>query len=686
MVCNVNEYKTPVTQCRVVSLSKLTAFTCRVLITSLKLSILRLSSPWGQVLLPEVFPNLTDGSRRRNQEQRKAEEKLRERWSKQQTAIPNQAGTECLIGAFAGFLQLVSFVAARFRSDSSLTGAVWPEILALQFVFVLPVGRLSCSMNHLPRIFAQRKQSKSMSKSRQTLAPSPWPKLDRKNASKNIVYTPSSSLPSSSSSSSSTTSTSTAPRTRSLDPNHSSDRSFRIRGNADQLEQVLEGLGISGPDAFEIPKEAWEAYKSSSDPVRQPKCLFDDDVTEATQSEEFKVEDVFEKHLHPARTSNSTMSIGIKGDRPPLLSPPPAMSLHGTGIDMACSTWDLVKGLAPEDDGGSDLYPPVRGDSSEDEADDDIESHGQHLESSKFKRSESYSFTSSHEDDSSSTTTDNSPSMRILQVIPGDWQKGRLIGKGSFGTVYEGISGNGTFFAIKEVSLHEQGSQGRESILSLQKEIELLSRLKHENIVQYLGTEMDNTNLYIFLELATKGSLSSLQPTYTFKDSVVAAYTRQILLGLNVLFRDIKCANILVDSTGAVKLADFGLAKQVADFNDIKSSRGTALWMAPEVVNLANQGYGSAADIWSLGCTVLEMSTGKLPYHPFDAYQALYRIGRGELPPVPETLSSDLRDFILKCLQVNPYDRPSAEELLYHSFLKRRLESPGFAIGSWGGR
>ncbi|XP_075492644.1 mitogen-activated protein kinase kinase kinase 1-like [Primulina tabacum] len=147
------------------------------------------------------------------------------------------------------------------------------------------------------------------------------------------------------------------------------------------------------------------------------------------------------------------------------------------------------------------------------------------------------------------------------------WQKGDFLGSGSFGTVYEGFTDDGVFFAVKEVSLLDNGSQGQQSLYQLEQEISLLSQFQHENIVRYLGTDKDDAKLYIFLELVTKGSLAKLYQKYRLRDSQVSAYTRQILSGLNylhcrnVVHRDIKCANILVDVSGFVKLADFGLAK-----------------------------------------------------------------------------------------------------------------------------
>ncbi|KAI3770300.1 hypothetical protein L6452_01428 [Arctium lappa] len=255
-----------------------------------------------------------------------------------------------------------------------------------------------------------------------------------------------------------------------------------------------------------------------------------------------------------------------------------------------------------------------------------------------------------------------------------NWQKGGLLGSGSMGPVYEGFNEQGFFFAVKEVSSIDQGSQ---IIAQLEQEISILSQFHHENIVRYLGTDMGDGKLYIFLELVTKGSLARLYQRYELRDSQVSFYTKQILSGLNylheqsVVHRDIKCANILVDASGSVKLADFGLHK--AKTNDTyKSFKGTAYWMAPEVVNNRTiNGYGLASDIWSLGCTVLEMLTHKIPYSHLEVMPALFRIGRGIPPPIPETLSAEARDFILKCLQANPNDRPTAAQLLDHPFLTR---------------
>ncbi|XP_040378979.1 mitogen-activated protein kinase kinase kinase 1-like [Oryza brachyantha] len=240
----------------------------------------------------------------------------------------------------------------------------------------------------------------------------------------------------------------------------------------------------------------------------------------------------------------------------------------------------------------------------------------------------------------------------------------------------------GVFFAVKEVYLHDQGSYGdaQHCILQLQQEIALLSRLDHSNIVQYYGTDKEDSKLYVFLELVSQGSLASLYQKYRLRNSHVSRYTRQILDGLcylhdrNIVHRDVKCANILVHANGSVKLADFGLAKEIGKFTALKSCQGSVYWMAPEVVS-HKKTYGTPADIWSLGCTVLEMLTREHPYPNLEWTQALFKIGREEPPDNPEYLSKEARDFISQCLRLNPDDRPYASKLLDHPFVNRSIRS-----------
>ncbi|KAL0909010.1 hypothetical protein M5K25_023531 [Dendrobium thyrsiflorum] len=281
-------------------------------------------------------------------------------------------------------------------------------------------------------------------------------------------------------------------------------------------------------------------------------------------------------------------------------------------------------------------------------------------------------------DDSSTSTTEFVISQnRRFKKKNRSWIRGSRLGSGSFGTVYEGISDDGTFIAVKEVSLLGTGNNAQQCILQLEQEIALFSQLEHENIVQYYGSDKEESNLFIFLELVTQGSIASLYRKYHLRDTQVSSYTRQILNGLNylherdVVHRDIKCANILVHANGSIKLADFGLAKEISKFNDLKSCEESVYWMAPEVVH-PKKTYGRAADIWSLGCTVLEMLTRQIPYPNVEWQHALFRIGRGNPPNIPSYLSSDAQDFIGRCVQVDPNARPTAAQLLAHPFVTRR--------------
>ncbi|XP_057800068.1 mitogen-activated protein kinase kinase kinase YODA-like [Salvia miltiorrhiza] len=276
--------------------------------------------------------------------------------------------------------------------------------------------------------------------------------------------------------------------------------------------------------------------------------------------------------------------------------------------------------------------------------------------------------------------TDNPPS-------PGSrWKKGRLLGRGTFGHVYLGFnSESGEMCAMKEVTLFSDDAKSRESAQQLGQEIALLSRLHHPNIVQYYGSETVDDKLYIYLEFVSGGSIYKILQEYgQLGEAAIRSYTQQILSGLaylhgkNTIHRDIKGANILVDPNGRVKLADFGMAKHITGQSCPLSFKGSPYWMAPEVIKNTS-GCNLAVDIWSLGCTVLEMATTKPPWSQYEGVAAMFKIGNSkELPEIPNHLSEEGRSFVRQCLQRNPSHRPTAAQLLDHPFVKNSvsLERP----------
>ncbi|CAI0466246.1 unnamed protein product [Linum tenue] len=263
------------------------------------------------------------------------------------------------------------------------------------------------------------------------------------------------------------------------------------------------------------------------------------------------------------------------------------------------------------------------------------------------------------------------------------WRKGELIGCGAFGRVYMGMNlDSGELLAVKQVLIAANSASKEKAqahVRELEEEVKLLKNLSHPNIVRYLGTVREDDSLNILLEFVPGGSISSLLGKFgSFPESVIRMYTKQLLLGLaylhsnGIMHRDIKGANILVDNKGCIKLADFGASKKVvelATMNCAKSMKGTPYWMAPEVI--LQTGHSFSADIWSVGCTVIEMATGKPPWsQQYQEVAALFHIGTTKShPPIPEHLSAQAKDFLLKCLQ--KYVLLSFSSLLYmqHPFV-----------------
>lgn len=156
---------------------------------------------------------------------------------------------------------------------------------------------------------------------------------------------------------------------------------------------------------------------------------------------------------------------------------------------------------------------------------------------------------------------------------------------------------------------------------------------------------------------------------------MIRQYTSQILEGLeylhthNIVHRDIKCANILIGKKNICKLTDFGGSKMIKEgISVITSIQGTANWMAPEVI----MGLGSSrfSDIWSLGCTVLEMFQGEPPYNDkkdLEVFNCICK--KKELPKIPEDMSDSLKDFVKNCLHFEQNKRLNVYELKNHPFI-----------------
>lgn len=292
------------------------------------------------------------------------------------------------------------------------------------------------------------------------------------------------------------------------------------------------------------------------------------------------------------------------------------------------------------------------------------------------------------------------------------WQQGQFIGGGTFGSVYAAINLDSNYLmAVKEIRL--QDPQLIPKIAQqIRDEMGVLEVLDHPNIVSYHGIEVHRDKVYMFMEYCAGGSLAGLLEHGRVEDeTVIMVYALQLLEGLaylhqaGIVHRDIKPENILLDHNGIIKYVDFGAAKVIARqgktavpmdaFNmggrrkslvpkdaqnthqrkNQQTMTGTPMYMSPEVIRgdagnaVHRQG---AVDIWSLGCVILEMATGRRPWSSMDnEWAIMYNIAQGNQPSLPskDQLSELGIDFVRRCFECDQLKRPTAAELLQHEWI-----------------
>uniref|UniRef100_M4E3Y0 Protein kinase domain-containing protein n=1 Tax=Brassica campestris TaxID=3711 RepID=M4E3Y0_BRACM len=265
-----------------------------------------------------------------------------------------------------------------------------------------------------------------------------------------------------------------------------------------------------------------------------------------------------------------------------------------------------------------------------------------------------------------------------------DYKLHEEIGDGVSATVYRALCiPLNEVVAIKVLDLEKCNND----LDGIRREVQTMSLISHPNVLQAHCSFTARHQLWVVMPYMAAGScLHIIKSSYQdgFEEPVIATLLRETLRALVYLHahghihRDVKAGNILLDSSGTVKLADFGVSACMFDTGDRQRSRntfvGTPCWMAPEVMQQLH-GYDFKADVWSFGITALELAHGHAPFSKYPPMKVLLMTLQNAPPGLDyerdKRFSKAFKEMVGICLVKDPKKRPTSEKLLKHPFFKQ---------------
>jgi len=279
------------------------------------------------------------------------------------------------------------------------------------------------------------------------------------------------------------------------------------------------------------------------------------------------------------------------------------------------------------------------------------------------------------------TTLTNTPSKKEKKSIKENYDFGDELGRGGFSVVKKAVrKDNGEVYAVKII----EKNQSEEELALLQREIDIMQKLDHKNIISLKEVYDEQETIYLVMELVQGGELfDQIVSRGTYSEADAANIVRQILEAVEymhengIAHRDLKPENLLCsgDEHNTIKVTDFGLSK---DFGSacLRTSCGTPDYVAPEV--LRGQPYDNSVDVWSIGVITYILLCGFPPFYGNTDQQIFEKILKVDYDfPSPDwdQISAEAKEFIRKILVHDPTKRPNAAEALDSDWIKSKAPS-----------